>query len=233
MAPVRSYCNWNQRTSDTNEKIEPYRKYFFICEGANTETWYFESLIDNKKTLGINPNIDIRFLEKTDEDKDISFPRRLIEFAEEQKENPDISFDVEMDRMIIIFDADIFETKVNGYDEVLELGEKNNLIGISNPAFELFLLLHYQDAYEKYIKPHETDIISNQKVGNQRFIRALFTEVSGINPKKNKKVGELAKQIVCAITEESKINEDILKCSGRVTCNIAKIIDDIRNNKAI
>lgn len=34
MAPVRSYYNWNQRKSDTNEAIEPYRKYFFICEGA-------------------------------------------------------------------------------------------------------------------------------------------------------------------------------------------------------
>lgn len=61
MAPVRSYYNWNQRKSDTNEAIEPYRKYFFICEGANTETWYFEKLVDYKKELGINPNIDILF----------------------------------------------------------------------------------------------------------------------------------------------------------------------------
>ena len=65
MAPVRSYYNWNQRKSDTNEAIEPYRKYFFICEGANTVTWYFEKRVDYKKELGINPNIDIRFLEKT------------------------------------------------------------------------------------------------------------------------------------------------------------------------
>ena len=121
MAPVRSYYNWNQRKSDTNEAIEPYRKYFFICEGANTETWYFEKLVDYKKELGINPNIDIRFLEKTQQDKNISFPRRLIEFAEEQKLNSDISFDAEMDRMIIVFDADIFEEKVKDFDEVVKL----------------------------------------------------------------------------------------------------------------
>ena len=42
MAPVRSYTNWNSRTTDEEEQIEPYRKYFFICEGANTETWYFK-----------------------------------------------------------------------------------------------------------------------------------------------------------------------------------------------
>lgn len=52
MAPVRSYYNWNQRKSDTNEAIEPYRKYFFICEGANTEAWYFEKLVDYKKRIG-------------------------------------------------------------------------------------------------------------------------------------------------------------------------------------
>lgn len=233
MAPVRSYYNWNQRKSDTNEAIEPYRKYFFICEGANTETWYFEKLVDYKKELGINPNIDIRFLEKTQQDKNIYFPRRLIEFAEEQKLNSDISFDAEMDRMIIVFDADIFEEKVKDFDEVVAFGENNNILGISSPAFELFLLLHYKDAYEKYIKPNEKEIISNEKVGNQRYIRNLFTQVSGINPKKNKSIGELVKQVDFAIVEECKINEDIHQCSGQVTCNIAKIINDIRNNKAI
>ena len=101
MAPVRSYTNWNSRTTDEEEQIEPYRKYFFICEGANTETWYFKKLIDIRKELNIHPLIDIRLLEKTEGDSDISFPRRLIEFAENQKENPEISFDKEQDKMIL------------------------------------------------------------------------------------------------------------------------------------
>ena len=64
LAPVRSYTNWNSRTTDEEEQIEPYRKYFFICEGANTETWYFKKLIDIRKELNIHPLIDIRLLEK-------------------------------------------------------------------------------------------------------------------------------------------------------------------------
>lgn len=68
---------------------------------------------------------------------------------------------------------------------------------------------------------------------SDRYIRNLFTQVSGINPKKNKSIGELVKQVDFAIVEECKINEDIHQCSGQVTCNIAKIINDIRNNKAI
>ena len=101
MAPVRSYTNWNSRTTDEEEQIEPYRKYFFICEGANTETWYFKKLIDIRKELNIHPLIDIRLLEKTEGDRDISFPRRLIEFAEKQKENSEIAFDKERDKMIL------------------------------------------------------------------------------------------------------------------------------------
>ena len=119
MAPVRSYTNWNSRTTDEEEQIEPYRKYFFICEGANTETWYFKKLIDIRKELNIHPLIDIRLLEKTEGDRDISFPRRLIEFAENQKENPEIAFDKERDKMIVVFDGDIFEEKVLDYSQLV------------------------------------------------------------------------------------------------------------------
>ena len=43
----------------------------------------------------------------------------MIEFAEDQKENPEISFDKERDKMIVVFDGDIFEEEVLDYDELL------------------------------------------------------------------------------------------------------------------
>ena len=141
MASVRSYTNWNSRTTDNEVQIEPYRKYFFICEGANTETWYFKKLIDIRKSLNIHPLIDIRLLEKTEGDRDISYPKNLIAFAEAQKDNQEIAFDKERDKMIIVFDADIFEEKVQDYDKLVASGEKDNILAVTNPAFELFLLL--------------------------------------------------------------------------------------------
>lgn len=222
MAPVRSYTNWNSRSSDNEEQREPYRKYFFICEGANTETWYFRKLIDIRKALRIHPLIDIRLLEKTEEDKDISFPRKLIAFAESQKENAEISFDRERDRMIVVFDADIFEERVQNYDEVIAIGEANNILAVSNPAFELFLLLHFENAYEEDIKPNEERIVRNEKDGNQTFIYKLLLARTGINPKKNSSIGELAKNVDTAIAQEKKINEDIHDCKGKITCNIGK-----------
>lgn len=233
MAPVRSYTNWNSRSIDNIEQREPYRKYFFICEGANTETWYFRKLIDIRKSLNIHPLIDIRLLEKTEGDKDISFPRKLIAFAESQKENADISFDKERDKMIIVFDADIFEEKVQDYDEVVALGEAENILAVSNPAFELFLLLHFENAYEEDIKPNEEEIIKNEKDGNQTFIYKLLLARTGVNPKKNSAIGELAKNVDIAIAQEKKINEDIHKCKGKVTCNIGKIIESIKRDQSI
>ena len=64
--PIHTYTNWNVRPTDNEEQIEPFRKYFFICEGANTETFYFRKLIDLRKNLNIHPLIDIRLMEKTE-----------------------------------------------------------------------------------------------------------------------------------------------------------------------
>ncbi len=233
MAPVKSYTNWNSRATDEEEQIEPYRKYFFICEGANTETWYFKKLIDIRKSLNIHPLIDIRLLEKTEEDKDISFPRKLIAFAESQKDNKEIAFDKERDKMIVVFDADIFETKVQDYDDVVAEGEKNNILAVSNPAFELFLLLHFENSYEQEILPNQEKIIKNEKEGNQTFIYKLLLSKTGINSKKNSQIGELAEKVDIAIMQEKKMNEDIHDCKGKITCNIGKIIESIRNDEGL
>ena len=96
----------------------------------------------------------------------------MIEFAEDQKENPEISFDKERDKMIVVFDGDIFEEKVLDYDELIAEGEKSNILAVSNPAFELFLLLHYKDSYEDDIEPNAEQIIKNQKDEHQTFISA-------------------------------------------------------------
>lgn len=227
MPPIRTYSNWNTRASDNEAAIEPYRKYFFICEGKNTETWYFQKLIDLRKTLGIRPMIDIRLLEKTEEDADISYPKKLIEFADIQKENPEIAFDPERDKMIVVFDADIFEEKVTNYDEVIALGEQKNILAITNPGFELFLLLHFNGSFEEDIQPNVEKIIRNEKVGNQRFIYSLLLKRTNMNSKKNPLIGELALNVQTAIVQERKVNQNIYNCKGKITSNIGMIIDGI------
>lgn len=233
MPPVRNYSNWNQRSSDEQEQVEPYQKFFFICEGANTEVFYFKKLIDIRKQLGIHPFIDICLLEKTEEDRDLSNPKRLLDFAEEQKRKDELAFDFERDRMIVVFDADIYKKKPNQYLEVLEKAHQyNDIVAVTNPAFELFLLLHYENTYENDICPNTTEILENQKKGKKRFVEWLFWKKSGMNSKENPAVGDLAQFVEVAITQEQKLNQDVEQCIGNLTCNVGKVIDDIRKTNA-
>lgn len=230
MAPVRTYSNWNKRSTDIEEKVEPYRKYFFICEGKNTEVWYFKKLIDIRKVLGIHPLIDIRLMEKTGEDDSRSNPKALIEFAEKQKKITENGFDIKHDKMIIVFDADIYKTKPEAYKNILKLAGEDNILAVTNPSFELFLLLHYEDSVKDIIIPEKEQILKNKKEGKRRYIAKRFTDISRMNPKENPAVGNLADRVAIAITQEKLLNEDITNAIGVITCNIGKIIDDIRKD---
>lgn len=229
--PVHTYTNWNSRPSDQIEQIEPFRKYIFICEGTNTETFYFERLIDLRKQLGIHPLIDIRLWEKTDEDMTLSFPKNLAAFAEEQKKKPDNDFDCERDKMVIVFDGDIFEEKVQGYDELISQIEKADIAGVTNPCFELFLLLHIEGSYEEWIEGHEADFLNMDEDGRYSYAYNVLRDLTGMNAKKNPEIGNLADNILTAISQEKKINQDINSIKGKVSSNIGKIIEEIINEK--
>lgn len=228
--PVHTYTNWNSRPSDQEEQVEPFRKYFFICEGANTETFYFEKLIDLRKELGIHPLIDIRLWEKTEADKNISFAKNLASFAQEQKILEENDFDLDRDKMIIVFDGDIFEEKVQGYDELIATIEEQDIAAVSNPGFELFLLLHIDGSFEKYIQEHEEDFLTMID-GKYAYAYNALLDATGMNAKKNAKVGNLAENVMIAIRQEKLINQDIHQIKGKVTSNIGLIIEEIINEE--
>lgn len=229
--PVHTYTNWNSRPSDQEEQIEPFRKYYFICEGANTETFYFKRLIDLRKQLGIHPLIDIRLWEKTEEDRNLSFAKNLVAFAEEQKKNPDNDFDAERDKMVIVFDGDIFEEKVQGYEELISEIEETDIAAVTNPGFELFLILHIDGSYENVIKGHESEFLSMDEKGRYSYAYNVLLDLTGMNAKKNPDIGNLADNVLVAISQERKINQDIHMLRGRVSSNVGKIIEDIINEK--
>lgn len=230
MAPIRTYSKWNTRPDNEKEQIEPYRHYYFICEGANTEKWYFEKLIDLRKDLSIRSQIDIVYLEKTEEHTHLSDPEKLIEFADSKKDSGEIPFDKKFDKMIVVFDADVFEKEKNDYDRIVEKGLQRNLLGITNPSFELFLLLHYENSVDEIILPNSADIIKNEWVisaGRKRYINNLFTQKSGMNPKSNSSIAMLATNVLIAIEQEKRLINDIKSAKGTLTSNIGKIINTI------
>ena len=95
----------------------------------------------------------------------------------------------------------------------------------------MFLLLHFKNSYETDIAPYYKEIINNEKIGKQRFIYKLLHDRSGMNSKTNSSIGDLAENIDIAIEQEKNLNQNIYNCKGKITCNIGKIIDDIRKDQ--
>lgn len=108
MPPIREYGSWNLRDSDELSEVEPLRKYVFICEESNTEVHYFRELIARRGELGLHPLVDLRLWEKTDEDAGLSNPQALLQFAQREKESNRRLFDPTHERMVIVFDLDIY-----------------------------------------------------------------------------------------------------------------------------
>ena len=128
--------------------------------------------------------------------------------------------------MIIVFDGDIFEEKVEGYDKLIEDIEKSDIAAVSNPNFELFLLLHKEGSYEDYIKGRE-EYFLNMVDGKYSYAKDVLLNITRMNSKKNPQIGDLAKDIMTAIKQEKYINQDIYNIKGRISSNIGLIIEGI------
>lgn len=242
MPPIRELSTWNERKSDSHDKIEPARKYVFICEGQSTENRYFNVLVNNVERLELHRLVDVRQWEKTDNDSGRSDPKALIEFAHAQKDDASLNYNRDLDRMVIVFDVDIYCRVGEGrtgaaecrakYEEILGLKEPDDIYAVTNPSFELFLMLHRKGAYQSIVLPNEQKLLENRKVSrSQRYAQKLFTDNYGINPKSNPDVGELAHDISIAIEEERNLNHDIERCLDQLTSNVAATIDEIKHYK--
>lgn len=233
MPPINLYSKWNQRPSDSKKHIEPLRKYFFICEGKNTESFYFKKIINKKKEIGFHPSIELVLMQKTGKDENLSNPKQLVDFAIEEKEKliEEERFEVNTDVLIIIFDLDVFKNRMDDLQQILEIQTDYIWLGLTNPDFELFLLLHIEDSINDVIIPNQNLILENNKIGNHRPCYKFLLEQTNMNSKKNPDIGNLAYNIDTAIKQEKLINQDLNNCLNLITSNIASLIEKIRDEK--
>ncbi|MGN1164022.1 MAG: hypothetical protein ACI4S4_04345 [Candidatus Ornithospirochaeta sp.] len=78
-------------------------------------------MIEIRKELGIHPLIDLKLLEKPEGEESFSNPKKLIELADRLKRKIGDGYDKFHDKMVIVFDADIYKRKPKEYKEILEL----------------------------------------------------------------------------------------------------------------
>ena len=115
------------------------RRILISCEGEKTEYGYFE---DVRKLLRMEPNKIIVLKQEASDPLGV-VKQALEERTYRQQEN---EWDKD-DRAWAVFDGD--EHKANNIEnwrQALQIVQKNDIrLAISNPSFEYWYLLHYQD----------------------------------------------------------------------------------------
>lgn len=141
--------------------------FFCVAEGP-TEESYFLGIRNNRGTLNIKNDVHIEVISKSEGQESFSHPKQLVyaclramgridennhEIPKEQWEKKCLweEYDPEVDIVCVIFDRDYRQLEQH-LDEIFELCEKHEIqIVMSNPNFELWLLMHYPNI-EQYDK---------------------------------------------------------------------------------
>ena len=111
--------------------------------------------------------------------------------------------------------------------------EEKDIAAVTNPGFELFLILHIRGSYERNIKGHETEFLSMDEKGKYSHAYNVLRGLTGKNAKTNSRIGELADNVLIAVAQEKMINQDIRQLKGNVSSNVGKIIEDIINEMPV
>ncbi len=231
MSPLREFRSLTTRFEE-DVKIDLLRRYYLIFEGANTERKYFQGIDNNRKELGINSQIEIVILHKEGDISSFSHPIKLLALIEDKKKSlkRDGKFDKRIDQFVIVFDRDSYE-KAEGYIEFVEKASVDNILAVTSPCFELWLILHYEDAVAKYILPNRDHLFENKKVSvSHTFASRLFSEISGTNPKSGTFFNKLKRSVDLAISQEKELEQDILIMATDLGSNIGILIEQMRED---
>lgn len=179
-----------------------------------------ECFIDDKYDINIDRFIDtVRGL-IIDVDIDV-----LIEDIRNLKQSLD--YDNELDEVCIIIDRDKGSFKTSQYEQVVKICDDNDYnLGISNPCFEFWLLLHFTNCKEY----DEEEIRINRKTSKSRnskiFVeKELAGKLEGSYNKSNLKFEQFKANIKNAIENEKLYEVDIEKLENNIGTRVGLIIE--------
>lgn len=229
MVPLREF---HPLTEEIN-RIPFRRKYFFLCEGRVTEVKYLKQLVQNRTIIGIKDDTELIPLIKEGEHKDISNPKKLLDLALEWRRKKKAigieEFDPKLDHIILVFDLDSFRNDLKEYSCLLKEIEKEKMVpAVTNPCFEIWLMLHKENSLQDYILPNYSKLLLNSKVSAKHTEASkMCSDLLHFNSKRNVYFKDFRKSLMVAIQQELSIEQDIYNMIGRLGSNIGSIIQSI------
>lgn len=234
----------------TQQNLKFKRNYFIISEGATEET-YFHGVNSYKRELDIDNLIHIEVVAKADGESGKSHPLQLLNAAlynlgrmddkgneleeKDWKINCKWDFDPEEDQLWLIFDKDYRKLDTHS-GEIFEKCEKHGIhIGISNPNFELWLLLHFEN-----IQQYDTELLLKnpknlrkeffpESSASKKYLEILLSKISGGYKKGDcLKFERFLLGVNLAIQQEKLFCEDEKQLFLELGSNIGVLIEEMK-----
>jgi hypothetical protein len=158
--------------SKPKSKIEDTRRYFVIAsEGADTERIYFEGLQAKIIEQGILDRlIKIEFLTRHKQERTQSAHSKVIKELDKYKKTYRLD---ERDEMWLVIDRDKQNNPIKNIAAISQLCEqKGYFMALSNPNFELWLLLHLKDL-ANYSQEQLEAILNSKRMNASKNILEL------------------------------------------------------------
>lgn len=190
MIMIRESVSIRRRYKGNIRKLDPYKNYYLSVEGIRTEPLYLKHLINNRRELGILDQIELVPLERTHRDEGRTQPEELLEIILEfRKARIESGEDSQQDDVYcIMFDKDSFKNELHPNEKYFEfikraLDEGIEVI-VTNPCFELWLILHKEHTYQRYILPKYRQLLRNRKINSTDTVASkMFKDIFGYSPK--------------------------------------------------
>lgn len=138
-----------------------------------------------------------------------------------------ITYDPQVDKICLIVDRDKHSFKENQYDEVIQSCENNNVkLYVSNPCFEFWLLLHFNDVFSI----DKEQLLANNKISSKkRFVEGELRKCLGCYSKNKYNASDLMVRIPQAIQNEKSFCETLPELKDQLGCNIGLLIEEMKS----
>ena len=151
----------------------------------------------------------------------------ILETVLKNIENKQITYSEDIDKMCLIVDRDKKSFKEEQYNYVKEECKKKNFkLYVTNPCFEFWLLLHFDEVHSI----DKEKLLENNRITAKSKVRYVEAELKKYFPyNKNKYNAELLiEKIDLAIENEKKFCEDIEELKDKLGSNIGLLIQELK-----
>ena len=149
----------------------------------------------------------------------------ILEIVLKNIENKQITYSEDIDKMCLIVDRDKKSFKEEQYNYVKEECKKKNFkLYVTNPCFEFWLLLHFDEVH----LINKEELLENKRASSKvRFVESELKKYFPYN--KNKYNAELLiEKIDLAIENEKKFCENIEELKDKLGSNIGLLIKELK-----